>query len=424
MSYCVQKKNGDELNRFYEEDLPIHNWYRFVLSYPPHLVRQCIKRFNLPRNAIILDPFCGTGTTLVEAKKLGLSSIGIEANPVVQLCARTKVNWNLDINEIISESDGVYMSSIDEYHKNGYKYQLCDEKKKLIITNSISELPLKKTLVLVEKILKSESKYKDFFLTGLARELVFSFSNLKFGPEVGVSRKKKLDINVFELWKLRIHSMCDDLSLYSQNDNIYSNVILGDSINCLSSLSDNSIDAVITSPPYPNEKDYSRATRLESVLLGFISNKEDLRNIKKNLLRSNTRGIYKGDNNENWIQDHSNIINLANSIENKRLELNKTSGFEKLYHKVVLEYFGGMKKHLHDLIPKLRNGAKLAYVIGDQYSFFRIPIKTGEILEEIAKDLGYIIIGREVFRTRMATSTNTKINEEILYLEWSCNEEK
>ena len=37
-----------------------------------------------------------------------------------------------------------------------------------------------------------------------------------------------------------------------------------------------SIDAVITSPPYPNEKDYTRTMRLESVLLGFVSNKAEL----------------------------------------------------------------------------------------------------------------------------------------------------
>ena len=55
----------------------------------------------------------------------------------------------------------------------------------------------------------------------------------------------------------------------------------------------NSVDAVITSPPYPNEKDYTRTTGLESVLLGFIQSKEDLRALKKRLVRSNTRGVYK-----------------------------------------------------------------------------------------------------------------------------------
>ena len=43
MVYAVQTKAGEELNRIYEEDLPVHEWYRFVLSYPPHLVRATLK---------------------------------------------------------------------------------------------------------------------------------------------------------------------------------------------------------------------------------------------------------------------------------------------------------------------------------------------------------------------------------------------
>ena len=44
MSYVVQAKHGLELNRFYEEDLLIHDWYRFVLSYPPHLVKNYLNK--------------------------------------------------------------------------------------------------------------------------------------------------------------------------------------------------------------------------------------------------------------------------------------------------------------------------------------------------------------------------------------------
>ena len=49
MVYAVQTKAGEELNRIYEEDLPVHEWYRFVLSYPPHLVRRYIERFGLTK---------------------------------------------------------------------------------------------------------------------------------------------------------------------------------------------------------------------------------------------------------------------------------------------------------------------------------------------------------------------------------------
>src|SRR4051794_17395280 len=87
--------NGD-LNKLQAEDRAAHDWYRFVLSYPPHLVKDYATRFDLGSSAVVLDPFCGTGTTVVECKKLGLRSIGVEANPMAHFAARVKANWRLD----------------------------------------------------------------------------------------------------------------------------------------------------------------------------------------------------------------------------------------------------------------------------------------------------------------------------------------
>src|SRR5581483_11642632 len=80
-------------NRVFIEDAAAHEWYRFVLSYPPHLVRDYIRRFHLDEGQCVLDPFCGTGTTLVESKKLGISSIGLEANPIAHFASTVKVDW-------------------------------------------------------------------------------------------------------------------------------------------------------------------------------------------------------------------------------------------------------------------------------------------------------------------------------------------
>ena len=65
-------------NRLYPEDSAAHEWYRFVLSFPPHLVRSYIARFELGVGCRVLDPFCGTGTTMLVALRLGRKSIGVE----------------------------------------------------------------------------------------------------------------------------------------------------------------------------------------------------------------------------------------------------------------------------------------------------------------------------------------------------------
>ena len=101
------------------------------------------------------------------------------------------------------------------------------------------------------------------------------------------------------------------------------------------------------------------------------------------------------------------------------MELGKTSGFEKLYARVVKLYFGGMAQHLEELKPKLRPGARLAYVVGDQASYFRIMIRTGEILAEIAGDSGYEVEGIDLFRTRFSTATQNQLREEVVLLRWN-----
>jgi DNA methylase len=421
MSYATQRKEGFEQNKIYTEDRPIHEWYRFVLSYPPHLVRDYIKKFCINSTNKILDPFCGTGTTLVESKKLGISSVGIEANPIVQMAASAKVNWDIDYDALLYHSHQIAIKTKKQLLKYGKNLKtLTVDKEKLLIENSISPIPLHKTLVLLEVLAEmNEDQFYDIQRTALAKQLVSAFSNLRFGPEVGISRKKKIDMDVVELWLDQIQKMVNDLKSFVSKKDVDSKVCLGDARSVSKLVEKQSIDAVITSPPYPNEKDYTRTTRLESVLLDFIVTKSDLRSNKENLLRSNTRNIYKGDEDEKWIENNERIIDLANSIETRRIKLEKTSGFERLYHKVVKSYFGGMARHLSDLKPLLKTGAKLAYVVGDQASYFRIPIRTGEILADIAVDLGYELINIDLFRTRISTVTKEQLREEVVLLKWN-----
>src|SRR5258708_3145553 len=81
---ALQRRNGDA-NKLSPEDRAAHSWFRFVLSFPPHLVRDYLAKFQIQAGQSVLDPFCGTGTTVVECKKQGIASVGVEANPMAQL---------------------------------------------------------------------------------------------------------------------------------------------------------------------------------------------------------------------------------------------------------------------------------------------------------------------------------------------------
>jgi DNA modification methylase len=411
------RKNGNA-NKLDESDRPFHDWYRFVLSYPPHLVRDYCSKFGLEKGQVVLDPFCGTGTTVVEAKLQGLKGVGIEANPMAWLAGHTKSDWGINPKALLAEAE-CCAEDAGRTIARARKLRILDnERQKLLLTNSICPVPLHKSLVLLDCIERvMPATLFNHARLALAKTLVFSASNLHFGPEVGV-RGRKEDADVIGVWLSNIRDMVLDLS--SRRGDRYSSLVVhaADSRDASGLLKPHSIDAVFTSPPYPNEKDYTRTTRLESVVLGLVKDKASLRAIKKSLLRSNTRGVYKEDCDDAWVAGNANIQRIANEIERKRIELGKDSGFERLYARVTKLYFGGMARHLAELRVLLKPGAKLGYVVGDQASYLQVMIRTGTLLGEIAESLGYKVESIDLFRTRIATATKVQMREEVLVLRW------
>lgn len=435
-SLSVCRGDNGQMNALRPEDRSVHDWYRFVLSFPPHLVRDCILRFELDTSNRVLDPFCGTGTTLVECKKLGIPSVGIEANPMPSFASTVKTDWAVDPDGLLQHASEVAHATLEQYEAESVSFQehpvlpaesnrrsgalrvLPREAFGLLLKDSISPVPLHKTLILADNLRAcKDQRFYRYEILALAKALVTNIGNLHFGPEVGVG-KPKTDAPVVSAWLSCVRRMCKDLEHCRGRGASETTVYSSDARVPRESLGARSIDAVITSPPYPNEKDYTRTTRLESVVLGFISSKQELRSLKKRLVRSNSRGVYTSDTDDQQIIGHKAIQRIADSIEKRRIELHKTSGFERMYARVTRLYFGGMFRHLAGLREILRPGAQLAYVVGDQASYLRVMIRTGELLADIARSLGYELTDINLFRTRFATATREQLREEIILLRW------
>lgn len=442
-------------NRLQPTDEAIHGWYRFVLGYPPHLVREYLKALEAdPARDWVLDPFCGTATSPVEARLLGFSTLSTDANPISILATRVKLLWDIDLDELRSRLDDVLelavaclrrlrLNPVVEVNRqlNLFGLQVLQSKGKgigltaktfdpdtllppktaaLIPHGFISRKPLLRVLALryaIEKIpLQHDSR--DFMALALANTIVTAAGNVGFGPEV-YSLPPRDDADVQAAFTATIERMVSDLRtvLTKQGSPFPPARVFKDDARILSSLEDcQPIGIVITSPPYPNEKDYTRSTRLESVLLGLIKTRQDLRRLKSSLLRSNTRNVFVGDDDDTLIKDIPSVIRVAEEIEKRRLQLRKTSGFERLYHRVTRLYFGGMYRHLVALLPKLRVGARCAYVVGDQMSYFRIHIRTAQILADVAVRAGYRVEGIDLWRTRRSTTTGQDLEENVLIL--------
>jgi len=427
------RRTPRDANKLLPQDQAAHRWFRFVLSFPPHLVRDYVRKFRLSSEDCVLDPFCGTGTTIVECKKLGVPAIGVEAHPLAHFASSVKVDWSCQPEGLLKHARMVADSASRQLLSEGIEdnpvlepdwrdfdklRRLPSDAADLLLKGSISPLPLHKTLVLLECL---EAQRNDCYYgherLAAARAIVFSISNLEFGPEVGVGKPRR-DAPVVASWLQEVGAIAEDLKQLKDLPPVRAVVHNADARELSRVLEPASIDAVITSPPYPNEKDYTRSTRLESVLLGFIKNKAELRELKRLLVRSNTRGVYKGDDDDRWIQEHEAIHRIAEAIEARRLALRKNSGFERLYPRVTKLYFGGMWRHFKDLRKVLRPGARLAYVVGDQASYLQVMIRTGTLIADIARSLGYEVLGIDLFRTRLATATKEQLREEVVLLRW------
>jgi DNA modification methylase len=94
---------------------PIHNWFTYPAGFSYKAVEASLAAHNITEGQVVYDPFMGSGTTNLAAKKLGISSYGVEAHPFVFRIARTKLNWELN-------QDGKIVSVDESLQKIGDNY--------------------------------------------------------------------------------------------------------------------------------------------------------------------------------------------------------------------------------------------------------------------------------------------------------------
>ncbi len=399
---------------------PIHRWYASVMGFSPALVRTALAEFACDSSGFLLDPFCGTGTTLVESSLNGVSSIGIDANPFSAFCSKAKTEWKVDPDQLLglfqnitkTELEKQSSSSINESKyiphivRNGWISPHVWNKAIQVYTG-ISALP--------------DQQQKQLLQLAVISAVKETCANVAFGPEI-YKRKRKSRTGVVQATKRKLDQIVEDLrTVKNPALALQAEVFHADSRR-LDFLQREGyagkIKWVITSPPYPTEHDYSRIGRIELELGGFVHSKEDLRAIKKLQIRSNSKTVYSEDQDHLYVKDVIHIQRIVKKIE--RISKEKSYSFAHRYPLVVGNYFGGLFIHLQTLADLMPKGGKCLYVLGDQRSYFGVLIPTTDIFIKLACDkLGaFRLIKRTTVRIRRGTSGSTpKIKEEATLLE-------
>ena len=426
-----------------------HDWYKFHMGFSPEFVRTVAGKIGVDSDSIVLDPFCGSGTTPVELLNIepGIKRWGVEAHPFLAWIAFNKAILP-EIVYFILRDDPEFLRDTELLGQDIaalFEAYAVDKKSlkipDLLIKESISPFNWHLLTQFHRAIVaRTGSAYAQHNILLMALiQVATDVSNLRFAPEVTVCPKRAAlndTKSIPQLYKDRLSEIIYDLrSSYcflSKNTGI----IIGphaffnycnrtgqeffpiNARNFADQRQENyQITHVITSPPYPNEKDYTRSTRLESVLLGFIKDPQDLTRIKQNLIPSNTK--FPSFCYSDYKLASDPVRALAEQIEEKTKALGKTDGFSAKYPRTLLAYFGSMTKHLMTMRRALVPGAKLAYLLGDQASYHGTPVRTAELLGEIADTYGYTVDGIDLYKDRVCkTKTNgeQRIPENILYL--------
>lgn len=408
---------------------PVHNWYLFTLSFSPKFVDYEIDKKKIEAEDRVLDPFLGTGTTAVECKSRGIKSVGVEANDFLSFAAQVKTNWDIPVDEIRGYYEDVDRvatvelrkyrwsksdSSLIEYiPKDSVLGDLNIRRPELLKDRYISDKPLAKLLVLKRAIGEVRNEQvRNLFRLALASVAIPS-SNVRFGPQDGLIKPMD-DVDVLRLFRSKISRMMSDLTDVRHMAGVEARCLIGDSRELTKTLANVPIKHVITSPPYPADHDYTRYTRIGLALLDFVRTIQDVREIKKRMVRGSTRNVFSTDEDRKMVERFVEIRELMARIEKRVKDTNGTSGFEKLYAKLVGEYFGGMYRSLAELYELLERGATLSFLVGDTHSFKMVHIQTAKILGELAMDIGYRKYDIQLWQNTRSTAHNYRIPENVL----------
>lgn len=357
-----------------------NHWiHRYPGKLIPHIPRYFLEKEIEEKSKRVLDPFCGSGTVLVEAMISGHNAVGIDINPLACFLSKVKTR-KLDqgkleshANDLISRISMANEDDIDIYDSFAIDYWFSRKVNRKLCT-------IKKE---IESI--SEPYYRNFFF------LVFSSIIRKASyadPSIAPACKsKRMREKIENGWNPSVYDEFKDaiknaLKCHGQFASLCSEDVDANIVEASSKripLSDDSIDLIITSPPYINAQKYLRSTRNEIVWLGLVNNYERLLEMDKELI--GTERVYTHEYDEiqrNISVEHGTADRVVKRIANLNWKLAV----------VVFKFFNGMRVVIGEMHRVLCKGSKAVLVIGNN-TISGIKVPSSKILTDVAVHTGF-----------------------------------
>lgn len=386
---------------------PIHRWFTYPAGYSYKLVESKIREYALAGNHTILDPFVGTGTTSVAAKAMGVNSVGIEAHPFVFWIAKAKLHSAHDI-EILEDDATEIQNSAKRIYPKIVK---CNGVWPALIYKCFNEKNLRQLLALRVAIRdhKCSPERRDFFKVALTATLRDVTSAGAGWPYIAPSKhgKRIVEREAFVEFKKRVNLMINDVHEFIVSDPPPSKHELynSDAREIDKCINHNTVDMVLTSPPYLNNYDYADRTRMETYFWGIYDSWGEItREVRDHLMVAATTQIRRNTMAE--LRLCPNIRELSEAIYEELQvivydlsKLRLVKGGKKSYDIMVAGYFEDMLKVIRGVYYALKPGQPFILVLGDSAPY-GVHVRTDELIGEIALAAGFSDFEIQIIRTR------------------------
>ena len=386
----------DDITFYGKKDESVHRWYLLTAAYAPALVRRILTQFEDERGIErVLDPFSGTGTTLLESKKQGYDAIGVEYNPVYHEVATAKTTWRLDPDRLELLADELFEHARDfEAEWKGIEVDGFEEELDVHVPHIYNrerwwhDEVLRDLLASREAIteLDVNEDYQRFFRASLLGILI-EVSNATYN-HVSLSYMEDPpqpeEIDVFATLDEKLAGMISDLRevLEIQNPGDV-DVRRGDSTTLEEYVAEGEVDTVITSPPYPNRYSYMRETRPHMFFFDLV---EDAGEVGEMALESigGTWGRATSQLEDVEIDPVNDLVD--DLVSGLAAEIGEEDVRMENY---VLKYFNKMEQHLQGVDEVVADdGGKIAYTVGNS-KLKDVVVPTDEILAELFRAHGF-----------------------------------
>lgn len=389
---------GKLVNYSQNHQEPYHGWFKYKEGYAADLVKNILTYFEYKKGDRVLDPFCGSGTTLLESKILGLSSAGFDVNPVSAFIAESKL-CNYSKDDLLK-----IKKIIENFHiDNGYDK---DNIPKLSILDKIfKEQQLKDILSLREFIQKYKGENIYFILKVAYLSIIESVSNMKKDGNGIKYLKNPNPEDVTNAFIYKVKAIVNDIENNINTIDINQNhCVINDSfLNVLKydKFEKNSFNHIIFSPPYANCFDYCAVYKMELWMGDFVEDYKDFKVLRKKAIRSHVNGSVD----PNIVNEHP-MINWISD------ELKKFDLWDKKIPTMLKGYFDDMAEVLKLCYQLLDEEGNCAIVVANSsYKGFVVP--TDLILAEIASQIGFEVREIQVCRPLRTSSQQANMSDEL-----------